>query len=256
MKGESRAGFSLPELLIVITIFSGFLLIVHYLLSSGFGAWRRTASSQDSGLQLAKAQKALRNDLQASGVTVATIASSPHFLPASSGDALWMLSAVEPEQGEILRKDDGTPLWRRNILYYLAVPTEHARIFGQSCLNKPYHCPHKLLIRRVFDGANEPTPDDDIEAMMTEVEIRQRAIAPAVISPDISGPAAERTDIVATGMVSFEVRRGSGDWSGEIEYRLRAFNGEGVGKVSALGREDLRNSPFTHEILGSVFPGN
>ncbi len=248
MKRESGAGFSLPELLIVITIFSGFLLLVHYLLSSGLGAWRRTASSQDSGLQLVKAQKALRNDLQASGVTVTTI--------ASSGDALWMLSAVDPDNGEILRKDDGTPLWRRNVLYYLAIPTEHDRIFRQACLNRPYHCPHKLLIRRVFDHPNSPAPDDDIEALMTEAEFRARALATSGMSPNISGPVAESTDIVATGMVSFEVHRGAGDWSGEIEYRLRAFNGEGVGKVSALGREDLRNSPFTHEILGSVFPGN
>ena len=61
---------------------------------------------------------------------------------------------------------------------------------------------------------------------------------------------------MATGLVSFEVSQGKNELAQEIEFRLRAFSAEGAGKVSALGREDLQDSPFTHEILGSVFPGN
>lgn len=246
MRKSRATGFSLPELMLVCAMFSAFLLITHYLLSHGLGMWQRTASSQDSGLQLVRAEKALREDLRATGLTVIRVS------PAKQ--AVWMLSAINPSTGEFEYTREGAPRWQRNILYYLVKPPDHDSRFAQVCLDKPYHCPHKQLVRCVIDGPNTTTPDEDTELLLSSGEIAPSASSLNSIPPAIQG--LESTDVVASGLLSFEVSQGEKELAQEIEFRLRAFSAEGSGKISAPGREDLRDSPFTHEILGSVFPGN
>lgn len=246
MRKSRSVGFSLPELMLVCAIFAGFLLLTHYLLSHGLGVWQRTASSQDSGLQLARAERALREDLRASGVTSIGI--------AHSGKVLWMLSAVDPTTGEVRYQEDGTPLWQRNILYYLVKPPDHDRLYRQVCLDQPYRCPHQQLVRAVIDGPNAAPPSEGAELLLSQGDIAPPENFLDETPPPIKG--LESFDVVASGLVSFEVSRGENELAQEIEFRLRAFSAEGAGKVSAPGREDLRDSPFTHEILGSVFPGN
>lgn len=252
-------GFSLPELLLVMAIFSAFLLSVHYLLSSGLGTWRRTASSQDASLQLAKAHRALYDDLRATGIASCEVVNSAVLGTSTTGDVLWLLSANDSSSSQPCRKEDGTPFWQRNVLYYLGAPTDHDRLFKQVCQAKPFVCPHKVLIRRVFDSQRATmanSPEADVEELMPSAQVRTRARLPRDFNSPFPGAAAEKSEIVATGLVDFQVSKGAHGWNGEIEFRLKAFDVDSAGKVSMIGREDLRNSPFTHETFGSVFPGN
>ncbi len=252
-------GFSLPELLLVVTLFSAFLLSVHYLLSAGLQSWRRTASSQDARIQLSKAHRALQDDLRATGITSCEIADSASLATPTSGSVLWLLSALDSNGSQRCRKEDGTPFWQRNVLYYLCTPTDHDKLFGTSCQVQPFFCPHKVLVRRVYDAqlVTRPTsPEANIEELMSVAQIKTRALPPRNLNSAFPGAPSEKSEIVATGLLDFTVTKGSEGWPGEVVFRLKAFQADSAGKVSRIGQEDLRNSPFTHEALGSVFPGN
>ncbi len=252
-------GFSLPELLLVVGIFSAFLLCIHSLLNSGLSAWRRTASAQDARIELNKAYRRLLEDLRATGLTSCSVSSSAALSTPTQGDVLWLLSAADPSGAELCRKDDGTPFWQRNVLYYLCTPTDHDTIFGMRCQAKAYFCPHKVLVRRVYDlrpVTSPSSPEGSIEELMTVSQVKARALAPRTLSSSFPGPEAEQSEIVATGLLDFSVSKGAEGWSSEIVVRLKAFNADQAGKVARVGQEDLRSSPYTHETLASVFPGN
>lgn len=260
MKRRDR-GFSVVELMLVAAIFSSFMVVSYMLLNTGFSSWKRTANSQDVDLEFSKATGLLRRDMRDSSVRSCSTRTTA-WLPAGGtrSNVLWFLSAVDPATGKFVRKKDGTPFWQRNIVYYLAVPSEHDAIYGLRCGNVRYHCPHGMLVRRVFDtGAvtSSTSAEAKIERLMTSAQVGERLKRPRRASLlEFGNPTAESEEIAATGLVDFEARIAPAGWPGEVEVRLSGFQLAEAGKVMRLGQEDLSQSPYTRHLLLSMFPGN
>lgn len=255
-------GFTVIELMLVAAIFSSFLIVSYMLLSAGFATWRKTEGRQDMDLEFSKAAAALRRDLRDSSFRQCATAATPWLPPGEPrGNALWLLSAIDPASGDYVRKADGTPFWQRNILYYLAIPTDHDKLYGVRCqTNRRNFCPHGVLVRRVFDIDPQTSPaaaESKMERLMTNGEAGDRMERPMDLQSALGNPEAESEEIVATGLVDFQVRLApSTRWPSEVEIQLTGFQLAEAGKTLALGNEDLSQSPYTKHALFSLFPSN
>jgi prepilin-type N-terminal cleavage/methylation domain-containing protein len=246
-----RAGFSLAELMIVAVLFSAFLGISYLILKSATESWHRTESSQDVSFELAKASFTLQSDL--------ALTSSRQLRTTADGSVLWFLSPIEPTTDEVGRKDDGTVLWQRNIVYFLTVPQDHDQLFGVSCQGQDTRCPHKFLVRRVFDTSSPTDPRSTStteERLMSEAEVQTLTGSPRGFELDFPGLSSESDELVARGMLTFQVTREPAEYPGEVEVRLGGFDVMEAGKKVVLGQTPLDDSPYTHRVLFSSFPGN
>ena len=250
-------GFSIVELILVAAIFSLFLLVSYLLLNSGLGVWQKTASSQDATFEMSKVRSSLTRDLRETSFEECAVAGAPPV--PGSGRAIWFLSAVHPATGIFAQRADGSPLWQRNIVYYLTVPSDHDALFGMHCAGQDDRCPHKFLVRRVFDTGPATDPGSAItqqETLLSPGQVGDLLGRPQGYGLNISGPTAESQELVATGLLDFEVELQPGPWEHEIQVTVSAFNVQEAGKKFALGSESLKQTPYTHHLLFSVFPGN
>lgn len=258
MKARSN-GFSLLELTIVATLFTLFLLVSYGLLRSGLAAWHKTESSQDVHFQFQKLRHALHRDLRdVSAGLCAVMGRDGSTTPPEEGEVLWFLSASTPEAG-LVRKSDSTPFWQRNVLYYLTVPTDHDQQFGERCGDGPWACPHRVLVRRLFDSGPPTAPEgapESIETLMSALTIEDKLLAPTGHTLPDSDPDLESQEIVAAGLLRFEVRLRPQGRAGEIEIRVAGFDVEHAGKLVSSRTESLELSPYTHHFTMSVFPAN
>lgn len=257
-----RRGFSLIELMLVASIFSLFLIASYMLLSSGLNVWHKTSGSQDIDTQFSRLEAVLRRDLQDGSFAQCAVGKTP-WLPPGGGQSnvLWLLSALDPGTGDFVRKQDGSPFWQRGILYYLSVPLEHDEMFGVRCDSKRFSCSHGMLIRRVVDinPMTTPTgPESKIEKLMSPAKVSGLLDRPRSFALDFTPrEEVESSEIVASGLLDFQVALApSSDYPSEVEIRLASFQVEEAGKKVRLGQEDLLNSPYTRQLLISIFPGN
>jgi hypothetical protein len=258
-----RFGFSLVELLLVAAMFSLFMIASYTLLSSGVSVWQRTASSQDAGFQMGKARVSLQEDLRQASFASTRVGRSANLVGgATEGNVVWLLSALNPASQTFCRKTtDGLPFYQRNIVYYLAVPRDHDSLFGVSCAGTDTRCPHKFLIRRVFDSGPPTAPDSPLskeEKLLGPGQVQDLIPLPRGYSLELTGADSESDKLVATGLLDMSVSLGSGDSaaSREVRVTLSGFDVEDAGKKVRLGQQDLKDSSYTHTIVFSVFPGN
>lgn len=257
MKAHSK-GFSLLELTIVATLFALFLLISYGLLQSGIHTWHKTESSQDVHFQFQKLRHALHRDLRDASTGSCAVMESDGSTTSDKGEALWFLSASSPESG-LARKRDSTPFWQRNVLYYLTTSTDHDHQFGMQCGDGPFACPHRMLIRRVFDSHVLTTPDgalETIETLMSATSIQEKLLAPTGYTLGTRDAEVESQEILASGLLQFEVQLQPEGRTDEIEIRVAGFDVEHAGKVISRQTESLEHSPYTHFFTMSVFPAN
>lgn len=255
---RSRA-FSLLELSVAAGVFSALLLVVLALFNQSIYVWRATSSSDGANRELRKARVALERDLELTNLTQVARVNVPGHLSGgvADGQALWFLSPLDPATGRLVTDEDGKPVWQRNILYYLVVPTNHSTLFGMTCAGggnskgMDDRCPHKLLIRRVIDFG---TPTDPADPATAESLIPAGSIAPYLQQPpggfDISGWPDAR--IVASNLLTFE----STDGTGAINVDVRAVGIDEARREAHLGVDALYDSRFTEQHPFSVFPRN
>lgn len=250
MKGTR--GISLPELLLVVALFSLFLIVLYQVMRSSLVIGLKTESSEDVGLQLRKAYFSLEQDLRAASRLQMS------FDENENHSVLWFLSAVDQETGELALKEDGTPFWQRNIIYFTATPKDHDSYYGVRC-GQPSYCPHKVLVRRVVDAG--PSTDSDsaeseIEELLTPSLVQDWVERPSSLMDLDFSNAAREERVIATGLLDFKVVLEPEGWDREISCRLKGFSHKEAGKSFAIGSQSLESTPFTHEIEASFFPPN
>ena len=256
-----RRGFSLPELLIVASIFSVFLMATYIFLDSGLAVWERTASSQDVSFQLQKAKSDLGRELSQAKFSKSALAESySPGLESSQGDVLWFLSAYDSKSQRAVRRPNGSAFWQRNILYYLKVPNQHDKFFDTACSGHYKTCPHKVLVRKVIDSGPVTSPSSSLvneEALLFAGSIAGFLTAPDGFSFPSQGPSVESAEIVATGLLSFRLTASPKEGTQkEYAIKLAGFDVEKAGRKLHFNKEDIFQSPYTHFIDFSVFPGN
>lgn len=277
MMRPNKSGFTVLEMFVALTIFSGIMIITTLLLRQSVWIWTSGDSREDSGMALRKARAALSRDLQSADLDPGD-SGEPHFgqtqVPSSlaGGDALWFLSATDIN-GAFSRDPDGYPFWQRNILYYLVKPQNHDALYGTTCQvsSNPDGddvCPHKMLIRLVIDNppvtdplpppGTPPPPGAQPEQLLTDAEVATYLLAPN--GTDVSAIQAlagvEEAKIVTTRMLWFEVEPDPFEPLIGRRLELRASSIKEAAKVAPVGSTPLYNHPTTNVSLFSLFPNN
>ncbi len=166
------SAFALTEVLVALAILSLLGTVTFAYLSGSRRVAQRIDDAGQARRALARGVRALQGDLRDSGGQVAAV-SNGHG-ENRSGDAIWFLSAFDPNTGSFIRLPGGSPHWQKNVLYYLAVPTDHDSRFGIVCQGWDRVCPHKVLIRKVIDSGaptSPSSPEDDAEPLLSSADI-------------------------------------------------------------------------------------
>lgn len=272
-----KRGFTIIEMFIALTIFSGIMVITTMLLRQSVWIWTSGDSRESAGLVLRKARAALQRDLAQADLGVGP-AGEPHWGETTvsssmgGGDAIWFLSAVGAN-GEFAREEDGFPFWQRNIIYYMAKPQNHDSLYKQSCSagTNPQGddvCPHKMLIRLVVDNppVTDPLPPPGappIPGLLPEELVDTADIGNYLVAPtglDVSAinalPGVEQVQIVTTGMLWFKVDLPPDLPTEGRQLDMRAVAIAEARKEANVGVDSLINHPTTLENLYSIYPKN
>ncbi len=260
-----KAGFTLLEALVTVTIMA-VLLGILTLLFLRTGDVFRTTSSKDSAVRdLRKARVALERDLAlTSPAQVRRTTVPPSLGGGNDGEALWFLSPVDPATGVIVRKQDGHPFWQRNILYYLVVPNNHDATFGQSCAGGvgpngfDDRCPHKVLIRKVIDSGPPTSPPDE-----TTEEVLLPAVAGYLDRPNgfdvsgLGGAGLQQSKIVAQLLhFSSALAPLPQNAANQLVVDVRGVSIGEARRTARVGTDSFFDSAFTHQSPFSVLLHN
>ena len=260
-RGRTR-GLTLPELLVSMGVFALLSVVLFAASQMGIRSFTAVQGRYGASAALRRATTALQKDIAHADSSFMQSA----LLGTGHGDILWFLSADDPDmnassQERFQVNDAGRPEWRRNIIYYLARPTDHDRVSGgYTCvagaggLNDTI-CPHKFLIRMVVDGPDGP---DGEEALLSEAEVKTYALQPPGYNlGGLLAPAeVEDVKLVSNDMLQFAVDGfSSGDRFIELSVAAARIQ-EAVKNVPALGTVSLIGHPVTTGIQLSLVPKN
>ena len=231
-KPVNKRGFTLIETLLSLGMFSVMAILLFQATRQGTQAWRNVETRFEAQMNLRRAEATLLQDLKGCSRASVNVTRVP-----SGGDAVWFLTATNTQvtfagnetTGAIQRDpNDGTALWQRNVIYYLARPTAatHNDISkGTSCAADPSdtstlgtedrYCPHKMLIRKVValpgfsSTVAEPSIGAGISAYLTEPLGFSTAnmLAEAFLDNPLAAPQPPAPKIVAPNLLSFRITR-------------------------------------------------
>lgn len=242
---SSRRAFSLPEMMLVLTLFSLASTLIFHLLNDGFRKFRAVNSKNDTQQRMSKALSWLQRDLEKAD---SDQIGCKRISAAGNGDVLWFLSAEDPTQTNpdlrfIRDPASGMPRWQRHIVYYLIRPSNYSKVSGgygaavDPDLRGDYFAPHKFLIRKIVNRPGDP------ETLMTAAQVDAYVTAPA--DQNLAGlssePQVESCKLVADGLLSLEATR----YDRTLEVDLRAVQLERANAALATGGVSLKTSPYT-----------
>ncbi|MBX3171220.1 MAG: prepilin-type N-terminal cleavage/methylation domain-containing protein [Candidatus Eremiobacteraeota bacterium] len=240
-----KRAFSLPELLLVLTLFSLASALIFHLLHDGFRKFRAIHSKNDTQQKMSKALSWMQRDLEKADSDQIGM---KRIGTPGNGDVIWFLSADDPTQGNpelryVRDPASGMPRWQRHIIYYLIRPAHYSKISGgyNAAIDPDprgdYFAPHKFLIRKVVNRSEHP------EKLMTSYQVDAFVTAPA--DRDISALAAEaqveNCKLVADNLLSLEGTR----YDRTLEIDLRAVHIERANATLPMGGISLKVSPYT-----------
>lgn len=244
-------------------IFSIALTVLSVLFKTSVGVLQGTNSRDSAEQNLMKASTAVFRDLSlASPSLLARTRVAPSLGGGDDGEALWFLSPIDPVSGEmVFHSDDSSPVWQRNVLYYITVPLGHDAQFAQTCAgtagpgNFDQACPHKVLIRKVIDsGAPTVATDESTEeSLLSDVSTYLTRPNGYNVS-GIQESGVEEVRIISTEMLSF--RTFPGITPQEIRVTLNAVPILEARREVALGTTPLHDHPLNKVREFSVFLRN
>lgn len=257
------------ELLLVLVLTGIIFGITQVILVRVIDSWWRVNANQESEQQLYRAQSNLERDLRAASFELepdrATVAvqkapSQLNNLAGADGDVLWFLSAIDPLSGNFIRKDDGTPFWQRNVVYYAVTPLGLADMgylgSGQAVNGYEVACPFKLLIRKEIDSGDPTTADtsSSIERLMTYAELAGHLNRPNGFSCAGMGAGNASVKAVSANILTFQC-----DLDPElrgISVDLRCTATDRARREGGISDRDLSAEPFTTQLAFTLLPPN
>lgn len=250
-----KRGFSLIEMAISVALVSILLSLLAYALRNSQKLWSQTSGSSDVQQQLRRAEVSLRRDLQLASTSWATSRVGPQQGPGFSGDAFWFLTPEIDASGEVARKFNGSPLYQRNVLYYLTVPHDDSCAGALGPDNYDDRCPHKTLIRKLIDSGAPSTPGDENheEQLMSATQINAYLTRPngVQVSHMKSESNVKLVSLVARQLLWFRVNASPPP----LQFELRATNLVRGSRELRSG-SSLYNSPLTSELRLTLAPSN
>lgn len=264
---DRRAGFTLLEVLVALSVFSIALAILGAALASSRSLLTNTSGSADATQTLRKVFLALNKDVKSTAFPRCDTANSL-VAPGGglTGDVFWCLSAEDPATGKEVRSQYGLPVWQRNIIYYTAVPLNHSALYGFTCVGGAdangydVFCPHKVLIRKVVDSGTVTTPSNPAteEKLIPAGSIKSYLSAPTGFVVPLTGAGTEEARVVAPRLLTFQVKLAPSvaTLPTEVAFKIQATALQDLGKSTAVGKTDLSQAPQTESMEFSLFPEN
>ena len=230
-------------------IFSVLLVLLFSVFAQGTRAIELANARQQAELSLNKTQFWLERDL---AQTRPSQLNTKRITAAGNGDALWFLSADDPNDNDPssrFKREEatGAPIPQVNILYYLIRPSNYAKVSdGLLAAIDPdptndFYAPHKFLIRKIIDRT--PGDPDTAELLLTSGEVDGYITAPADynLSTLNSEADVEEARLIADKMLSFQVRL---DQS-VLEVSTSALRIDQARKQVPIGTVSLKTHPLT-----------
>ena len=251
---RGQRAFTLVELSISCFLLGILLVVLATALSDSQNLWRQTTGSSDARQQLRRAQASLERDMQFASANFGITTVGPQQGPGFAGDAFWFLSAEDGNTGELKRRFNGSPVYLRNVLYYLAMPAGDPCAGGSGPNGYDDRCPHNVLIRKTIDIGAPSSDESNEEQLMTPAQVSVFLTRPS--GPSVASMTSEANVKLASQaarqMLWFRVR----STLGPLQFELRAVNIPRSRKEVATGTSSLYNSPLTSEIRMTLIPPN
>jgi hypothetical protein len=256
-------GVTLLELVVGFSLFSLIGLLLVFAFTQAGNVYRAVSGSTDSRIVLGKSQAVLQRDLERTKFSTVGVGPGLNSLGPLDSDVIWFLSAVNPATERLERKVDGSPFWQCNILYYAAVPANHATHVGFNCTGGAdaegyeVQCPHKVLVRMVIDKG---TPTDPANESTEETLLTPGEAAAYLGRPDgfntatLSGAGLLQTSLPATNLLTFRAELNPDSVSQrEIRMRVGAVATLSAQRQLAIGQTRLDQTEHYSNVRFSVF---
>lgn len=172
-KSRIKRAFSVLELIVASTVMSLLMIVLAQAMMQAQNSFRTVTGTSESADELRRVSRNLRLELMQTSASQIGTGNSCSSLGCPDGQALWFLSNLDAA-GKPQFLSDGSPFWQKNVLYYLVVPDDHPRVFGQTCTGGvgpggyEDRCPHKVLVRKEIDFGTATNLADDatVEGLM------------------------------------------------------------------------------------------
>lgn len=262
-----RKGVTLVEAMLAMALFGLLSLALAQAVREASKIWRRSTGETTARLSLRQTQRKISGDLSAGAMAQISVTTGPIQLASGgrNGDAVWCLSAVDPATGDFRRKSNGSPFFQNNVLYYLAVPTQHAQLYGMTCNgfrdSNGYDqgCPHKVLIRKVIDFGTPTVASDESseEALMTVTEISAYLTRPAGLSvTSMQSEAGVRgVSLAAASLISLKALKGALAGAQSVELDASALSLLDAQRTLRVGSVNLEDTDFTTHLKFTATAG-
>ena len=258
-----RRGFSLIELSLSIALLAVLMLVTSAALKNSQILWRQMVGSTDAEDQLRRVHAVIQRDMEMAGsqIGVTNVTASLGGGATADGSAFWCLSPLD-SSGRVARKYNGTPLYQRNVLYYLIVPNNHQQVYGTTCAGGAGpggyddRCPHKVLVRKVIDSGTVTTSTDELteETLMTPAQVAPYLTRPTGLSAANmnSEVGVQSVSLVGRQLLWFKVDT----TPAPVQFEIRATNLLRANRTLRVGTVSLYNDPLTAELRLTLVPGN
>lgn len=262
-----RQGLTLVETMLSLVLFGLLSVALSRAVVEASKIWRRSTGESSARLALRQTQRRLSTDLGAS--SFAQTATAPGLVQLASagrnGDIVWCLSALDPVSGNYIRKDNGSPFFQCNVLYYLSVPSQHNQLYGSVCngFNGPggydVGCPHKMLLRKVIDFATPTLLTDETteETLMTAADLAAYLTQPATLSTAsmLAEPGVRSVNLVTPALLNLRVTRSATAGFQSLDVDASSLSLLEAKRTIAVGSVDLDDTAFTSHLKFSPAPG-
>lgn len=268
LKPRRPTGLTLVELLLVMVLTGVIFGLTQLVMLRTIDTWWKVNANHDSEQQLYRARSFLERDLKASAfereaeratVNVEKAPEALRTLLGADGDVLWFLSAIDPASGNFVRKEDGSPFWQRNVVYYAVNPLGLDRMgyLGPGLAVGGYEvaCPYKILIRKEIDSGSTTTPESppsDEETLMSYSQLVEHIDRPTEYS--CSGMTTTNSTVqpVAAHVLTFRAALREELRGVSVDVRCTAI--DRARREGGISDRDLSEHPVTSRLEFVVLP--
>lgn len=249
LQKNSTRGYTILELSLSLAIFGIILVTTSFILFQTQNVWVSSDAEEAAAVRLRAALARLDHDVAYASADSLSQTKVPASLSGggNDGDAFWFLSPIDPTTEQLVRNDDGQPIWQRNILYYLVVPSDEAGCQGKSGPDGyEQGCPHKVLVRKVIDNRSggEQVLLKDVKGYLTRPLKADASVAP--------GPNVDDSHIVGTSLLWFRILPDPANSEGARIVDGRSVALELAQRNATVGPKAYASGPYTRQTLLSV----
>lgn len=227
-----KTGFSTLELMVAMSMFGMFSLLMFYALQGTSKVWQRTSARDRVLRELVRARAQLTRDLMNSSAAPGQFATGkvgPSLGAGFDGDALTVLNC-DDGNGKWTLDANGNAVMQRQVTYALWVPNNVNAKYGfafsgvADADNYEEACPYKWLVRKV-----SPAPGGSPPAI------------PATWLTALTRPSNFASSEVVATLLGFRVRSSGAQW----ELELKATAVDDARRKLPIGSARLGASPYT-----------